>query len=94
MRYIGSISNTTENNAVFETKVGFKQGFVLKPILFPAVTDDVIKNEKLKTLWIGNCQMTTRAIKALMFADDITILAYTKENSQYNLEILKLNFKR
>jgi hypothetical protein len=69
----------------FEIEVGLRQGCLLSPLLFDIFLDDLVReiNSLEKGVKCGN-----KRLSILLFADDIAILAESKEDLQLMLDKL------
>ena len=73
-----------KKSKTFEMKNGLKQGDSLSPLLFIAIMDQVLKQCKSKTKkhTVGNWKMQPIYTQALLYADDVVLIADTKEELQ------------
>ena len=67
----------------FEVKIGLRQGSVLSPLLFIAVLDLIRRKTVVKD-----------AMKKLLYADDLALVANGKQELQETMEELKLNLEK
>lgn len=72
----------------FKTSEGLRQGGVLSPVLFGIIMDEIIKQctPKLKKPVIGYRTLTPVKVSECVFADDVAIIADSRDSLQHNLE--------
>ena len=73
----------------FKTEKGVSQGCLLSPCLFNLYADHIMQNARLDELQAGT-KTARRNINSLRYADDITLMAESKED----LKSLLMNVKR
>lgn len=71
-------------SAPFTCSNGVKQGGVLSPVLFCVYMDALLK--RLSALHVG-CRLGKQWVGALCYADDVTLLAPTRQASQHMLQV-------
>ena len=73
---------------VFRTKMGVRQGGVLSPKLFAIFVDDLLNELESTDLGIKVGRLW---IAVIMYADDILLMAETKEKMSDLLKVIKFN---
>lgn len=83
-RVTGVVRINGKTSETFRINKGLKQGDCLSPLLFITLMDDVTKkcSEKTRKTKIGNWNMEPVWVQNLLFADDIALIADTKEKLQ------------
>lgn len=67
----------------FETEVGLKQGCIMSPLLFCLFVNDMVDTLN------GGCVIGNLKIKALLYADDIVLMAPTATSLQLMINDLE-----
>ena len=85
----------------FEVCRGVRQGCMLSPWLFNLFMDNVMR--EARESFVGEVQLSTGEVGVLLFADDVVVMADSKEGLQHNLKTvsdmlnkweLKINWRK
>ena len=68
----------------FEVRRGVRQGCTLSPWFFILFMDNVMR--EARESFVGEVQLSTGEVSVLLFADDIVVMADSKEGLQHNLK--------
>ncbi|KAK2712044.1 hypothetical protein QYM36_010918 [Artemia franciscana] len=71
---------------IFEQTRGVKQGSTLAPRLFRIFVNDIV--EFLEKIWAPTVKLGNRTISALLFADDMAIVAKTARELQILIDLM------
>lgn len=77
------------SSSTFTTKEGVRQGGVLSPLLFICAIDEIIKEstKQMKKYKVGWYNMKVIEIEMCVFADDLVLVADSKQNLERNIEV-------
>ena len=85
----------------FKVRRGVRQGCTLSPWLFNLFMDNVMR--EARGSFVGEVQLSTGEVGVLLFADDMVVMADSKEGLQHNLKTvsdmlnkweLKINWRK